>query len=174
MSDYRYFDETGNEMFTKPQGELTDIGQIGGSPDKSTVILYVESEMLDRTIVSQLLEVQPDLAWNPGEKHPYGPPHKKYTRAAKWGRWRLQSEKDDLDIETKINLLLDKCSKNLNHWIELSNKYEVCLTIVGYFSNWNRELFFSKSTLKAIHERSINLKCDIYLLGDSDSKDAND
>ena len=167
MSDYRYFDEKGNEMFPKPIGELTFIGQTGGTPDKLIAILYVESNQLDRNIVSELLEVQPDSAWNPGEKHPYGPPEKGYTRSANWGRWKLQTEKSDSDLDEKIKSLFAKCSSNIEHWQTLSLKYETWLTIVGYFQNWNRELILRKDTLNEIHKRKLNLKFDTYFVGDS-------
>jgi hypothetical protein len=164
MPDYKYFDKTGKEIFPKTVGELTHVTQVGGSPEKTIVILYVESEKLDRTNVSELLNVEPDEAWDPGEKHPYGSPNLGYFRSANWGRWKLQSIKDDSNIESKITSLLQKCSNNLENWRILSSKFEICLTIVGYFNNWNREFFLSNQLINEINKRKLNLKFDVYFL----------
>lgn len=170
MSEYRYFDESGNELFPpEPVGELTHVGSMGGSPDETIVILYVSSDNLDKNLVSDLLEVQPLKAWNPGEKHSYG--KQGYSRIAKWGQWQIESTRDDSDIEAKIISLLKNCSSNFSSWKTLTNKYDVCLTIVGYFNNWNREFFLSKETLKEIQERNISLKFDAYFLGENDESD---
>ena len=126
MSDYRYFDETGKEMFPKPVGELTHVSQVGGNPEKTIVILYVESANLKGKIVSELLNVEADESWDPGERHPYGSPSLGYSRSANWGRWKLQSEKDDSNIETKIISLFQKCSNNFENWRTLTSKYDAC------------------------------------------------
>jgi hypothetical protein len=154
-------DKDGNEV--KPVGELEYLFKMGGEFDRTIVILHVDSKNLDKQEVSNLLEIAPTRAWNPHEPHPVG--KRGNIRVVDWGNWKLE-ESNSSSVEAKIETLFDRCSSNLENWQILTSKYDVCLSIVGYLYNWNRELDLSPKILKLISDRNIRLKVDVYFQKD--------
>lgn len=145
------------------KGELEYVCTIGGEFDQTKVVLSVYSKQLDKQEVSNLLEVDPTKAWNPNEPHPVG--NKERIRVVDWGKWMLEYS-THVSIDQQIEMLLSQCTKNLEHWRLLNEKYEVWLSVVGYLHNWNRELDLSSRILKLLVDRNLALKVDVYFYQD--------
>ena len=160
----RVFDADGAEISFPLDNELEYVCEIGGYVDETLITLSVHSEHLDRDEVTTLLGVQPTKAWNPGERHPIGKTGR--TRVTDWGKWLLQGDHDNNPVEPKILHLLQRCTPDFNAWHILTSKYDVWLTIVGYFENWNRELDLSPEILRLLAERQLMLKIDVYFTDD--------
>ena len=163
----RFFDKDGNEFKYTPDPTAEVIGEIGGKPEKTGVIISVYSERLDEDRVTQLLEVNPTSAWNPNERRDYGLHGQ--TRIDDWGKWFLSTETNDEPLDQKIENLFAACTQNLDSWFLLSQEYQTWFTVVGHINNWNREVQLSRKSLKLIAERNLDFTFDIYF--DEDEED---
>ncbi len=149
----------------KPVGELEYICEIGGSFDETRAILYVYSENLDKDEVSSLLGVSPTKAWNPNEPHFVGKSKsRKITKP--FGKWWIESKRDYSEVVPKIESLLNQCTKDMEIWRTLTEKYECWMCIVGHLNNWNRELNLPVSLLQMLSERNLDLNVDVYFDGE--------
>ena len=164
----RFFDKDGNEFKYTNDPNAEVIGEIGGEPDKTGVIISVYSEQLVKERVTQLLEVSPTAAWNPNEKRAYG--FHGQTRIDDWGKWFLSTETNDEPLDEKIEKLFAACTQNLDSWLLLSQEYQTWFTVVGHINNFNREVRLSRKSLKLIAERNLDFTFDIYF--DEDEEDA--
>ena len=156
---------------TVPDGDLEYLCEIGGGFDETSVTLSLYSERLDRRRVSDLLDVTPTKAWDPGERHPLG--NKGKTRICEWGKWYLSTDSDTRPVEEKIRELLDRCSPDLEHWKQLSSDYDMWLEVRGHMNNWNRELNLSVESLRMLTDRNLDLKVDVYFDGDDEEEESN-
>lgn len=153
---------------TMPVGELEHLCEIGGGFDQTSVTLSLYSERLDRRHVTDLLDVTPTKAWDPGERHPFG--NKGNTRTCEWGKWYLSTDLDTRPIEEKIREILDQCSPDLDHWKQLSSDYDMWLEVCGHLNNFNRELNLSVELLCMLTVRNLDLKVDVYFDGDNEEE----
>ena len=159
----KLFDKDGNDITPNaPVGELVHICEIGGEFEECRVSVTFYSENLDRHRITQLLEVEPTKAWNPGEKYPVGHGKSGKFMMQDWGQWILRSEVRDNDPEKQITSLLDRCSQEIDRWTQLSSEYDATLSIAVYTNNWNRELRLSPSIMRMLVERGLGLWIDAY------------
>lgn len=162
------FEPDGTELKPLPVEELEQIGEIGGEFDETSVTVSVYSRALDRQRVTRTLGVEPTMAWNPGESHLIG--LRGRTRIVDWGKWYRSTPSDKRPVEDKIRELLGECTDSLENWHELTQEYDVWLTIGAHLNNWNRELDLSSEVLRMLTERHLCLKIDVYFDGDDESK----
>jgi len=161
----RFFDQDGNEIKQEPINvdDQEFIGEIGGNCDEYSIGLNFYSEELDKDEISNLLNHKPTKSWNPNELHPIGNGQK--FRKTNWGKWYLQSDREKIDLNLKIQKLLQQLNNDLDVWIKLTTKYECWIDIAGYMENWNRTLSINKYTLKLLAERNLEITFDAYYYG---------
>lgn len=89
-----------------------------------------------------------------------------------WGKWYLKGDgySNAESIDTKIEGLLEKCTKVLENWRVLANDSEVIISVSAYLNNWNRELNLSPRTLQLLSDRNIALKIDVYFWEEDESQ----
>ena len=142
------------------------ICEIGGSFDENIISLIFDSEKLNRQRITELLGVSPSDAWNPGEPHVIG--NKGETKIHDFGKWILDSTRDNGNINDKIINLLSQCTNDLEKWKKLSEENNIYLLIVGHLENWNRGFNINIQALKMMVERNIELSVDVYFWGNEE------
>ena len=140
--------------------------EVGGAFDETAIILTVFSESLDKDRVTELLDLKPTKAWNPGERHPVGNGKSGRTKITDWGKWWYESERNHEPVEPKIFKLFNHATNDLEVWRMLSSEHKIWLTVSAHLDNWNRELSLSPSILKMISERHLELNVDVYFDGE--------
>tara|TARA_R110000850_G_scaffold78437_7_gene169630 strand:+ start:323 stop:838 length:516 start_codon:yes stop_codon:yes gene_type:complete len=158
----RWFDAEGKEIQKKPMNsnDMEFITEIGGELEESIVGINFYSFQLNKDEISELLGAKPSKAWNPNELHPFG--NRGGSRMTNWGKWYLNSARDQNDINDKVKLLFDGLTKNLEHWKTLTSKYEVWVDIAGYINNWNRGFRLDQQSMKLLVDRNLEVVFDIY------------
>lgn len=158
------YDEDGNELASPstPVGELFSLGEVGGDFDESMVVLTFSGEHLDRFEISSRLGVKPSKAWNPGELFPVGNGTSGLHRKTEWGKWILSSPRDSRPVDEKLRELLAICTQDIEVWVDLAQRHEAWIAVVGFLENWNRELLLDPRLLGELARRSLTLKVDVY------------
>jgi len=170
MSPTRFFDENGKEIIREPVNldETEHIAEIGGTFEEFSVGLNFYSEKLNREEITRLIGAEPTKAWNPGEHYPIG--NTKKTRITDWGKWYLTSERDNTDLNIKLNVLLNKFTNDLEKWKKLTSKYESWIDVAGYMENWNRGFTLKPEIMKMLSDRNLEIVFDIYFDGEVDNE----
>ena len=85
-------------------------------------------------------------------------------RVVKKGFWLLDyGESDEIIIEEKIEILFGKLTDNLVSWQEITKNLDMAEIFCGLFvDNWNEGFTLSKSTLRKISERNLEISFDVY------------
>lgn len=157
-------DSGGNELRSPPfpEGEDAVVGEIGGGFDQTQVVLSYSSEDLKIDEVSTVLGLTPTKAWEAGQLYPVGDGSSGVMRKSEWGRWILRGARDTACVGAKILELLDRGASDPESWVRISAKHDACLTVIGYLTNWNRELLLSPQVLRALSDRGLALRADVY------------
>ncbi len=168
MKPTKWFDENGKEIIREPINlkEAEHLTEIGGTIEEFSVGLYFYSEDLDKDEISELMDAEPTKSWNPGEQHFIG--NTKKTRITDWGKWHLSSERDSIDLNTKLKELLNGITSDLRKWEKLTSKYEAWIDVTGYMENWNRGFTLKPEIMKMLSDRAIEVTFDIYFYGNED------
>jgi hypothetical protein len=142
---------------TKPEGDLVWVA--GGAIDESSITLRFFGDDLDPDELTQLLGVEPSIAYRKGDILR----GKQHDRIYDIGSWRLKGEKSEMGLEDKINRLLDKLPSDLEMWNDLTRKFQVDLFCGLWMKRWNRCLDFEAVTLQRMAERGLSIGLDIYV-----------
>jgi Domain of unknown function (DUF4279) len=142
---------------TKPEGE--SIWVAGGTIDGSNITLRFFGDDLVPDELTQLLGVEPSIAYRKGDIFR----GKEYDRIYGIGSWRLKSERAEIDLEEKIDRLLDKLPSDLEIWHGLTRKFQVDLFCGLWMKRWNRCIDFKATTLQRMAKRGLSIGLDIYV-----------
>jgi hypothetical protein len=114
--------------------------------------------------ISELLGAEPTSSVRKGEEivgHATG-----QIRIAPTGRWSLNAaRREPEDIEAQVFEILDRLTPNLDAWQSLS-RYEPDLFCGIFMATMNDMLPLSARAIRALGQRGIALKLDIYGTGD--------
>jgi Domain of unknown function (DUF4279) len=150
---------------TKPAGELTWVA--GGAVDESSISLRFFGEDLDPDELTQLLGVQPSIAYRKGDIFR----GKKYDKIYEIGSWRLHVKRSDMNLDDRINRLFDNLPSDLEVWHHLTIRFKTDLFCGLWMKRWNRCLDFKAETLQRIGERGLAIGLDIYVDYDIEESD---
>jgi len=166
------YNADGTEANLTPDPNAEVVAEVGSGFDETSVTLSVFPKDIDRQRVTELLGVEPTKAWNPNERHTIG--FHGRTRIVDWGKWYLRGDgySNAESVNTKIESLLEKCTKVLENWRVLANDSEIIISVSAHLKNWNRELNLSSRTLQMLSERNIALNIDVYFWEEDESQAA--
>jgi hypothetical protein len=142
---------------TKPEGELVWVA--GGAIDEASVSLRFFGDDLVPDELTQLLGVEPSIAYRKGDIF-HG---KRYDRVYDIGSWRLSVKRSEMYLEEQINRLLDKLPPDLAIWNGLTSRFHADLFCGLWLKRWNRCLNFEAATLLRMGERGLSIGLDIYV-----------
>ncbi|HEX2915027.1 MAG TPA: DUF4279 domain-containing protein [Chloroflexia bacterium] len=141
-----------------PEGELIYLA--GGEIDENRVSVGFWGDYLDPDVISELLGVEPTIAYAKGDKVPVNSEH---YRVAHTGLWRWAGIRTDTrTLEEQIQLLFDQLPEDLSIWQDLSTKYGSELFCGIWMKTWNREFDLSPTIMKKIVDRGLTIRFDIY------------
>lgn len=119
----------------------------GGPVDRSKLSLRVFGESIDLDEITSLL----------------GHPPTKERRERKKASWRLVApEMNGADLDSQIEWILSRLSKDLSTWKKITEEYQVDLFCGLFLDAPNRGISLSPETMKEISSRGIELGFDIY------------
>ena len=142
---------------TAPEGTVW----FGGEFDRSKVTLRIIGDNLSPDEITKLLGVSPTKSEKKGDVT-IGKVSKT-QRVAKTGRWSIESNlPDEIDVEIKINNLLDIVSNDNHVWSEINNKYKTDIFCGLFMEAENRGFSLSVKTLNRLASLGIEVGFDIY------------
>ena len=127
----------------------------------ATASIRILGQDLNPSEVSELLGCEPTSHSKKGE--PVKLKHRTVERLATSGRWSLDVEDKNLDIDQQINFLLSKLTSDLDVWKLLTQKYRVDI-FCGYFMTDELDGYsLEVSTMSALVQRNISFGVCLYL-----------
>jgi len=133
----------------------------GGEFDRSKVTLRIFGDNLSPDEITKSLGVSPSRSEKKGDVT-IGK-SSNTQRIAKTGRWSLETNlPDEIDVEIKINNLLDSVTNDSLVWSELSAKYKIDIFCGLFMEAENRGFSLSVSTLRRLASLGIEVGFDIY------------
>jgi hypothetical protein len=157
--------ETGRQEVTPPEpvGELTVVLEVGVQFEVFRIYLNFNHRDLRRQEISNLLGLQPNKAWNAGERHHIGNGRSGRTRVDEFGLWSYQVEqKNRQDLSQVITEFFESNACSTEAWCKIATAWNGKLWIVGETEGRNREVALSSEALKAIANRGLTFNFDAY------------
>ncbi len=140
-----------------PEGTLW----FGGPFDRSKASLRISGDELNPDEISNLLEASSTYSERKGDV--IVGKVTKHQRIAKTGRWSIESNlPDEVDVEEKLNELLDQVSNDESVWTSINKKYKVDIFCGMFMEANNRGFGLSVKTLKRLTSLGIEVGFDIY------------
>ncbi len=134
---------------------------LGGPVSRSTARLRVLGDDLDPNAVTKLLECEPTSSNRKGDRRKGGTTGNEYLQ--KTGSWTLRSSSiEEEDLDSQLRGLLARVTSDLEVWRALGSEYSVNVFCGLFMGSSNQGLQLSRSTLKMLVERGIELQFDIY------------
>jgi hypothetical protein len=129
--------------------------------NRSTASMRLFGFELDPAYITQVLGCEPSSAARRGDR--ISKPEKP-ERIATRGFWHLEyGNADELNIEAKIEVLLEKLTNDLAAWREATKDLDVADIYCGLFlDDVNEGFTLSPSLLKKIADRNLKIGFDIY------------
>lgn len=127
--------------------------------DRATASLQLRGDSLEPHIVTEMLGAAPTFAYTRGDRIPAG--HS--SRIARYGLWSLEAPAAiPAALDVQVAQLLDRLTRDLTVWHELSTRYDVFLFCGWFLRGRNEGLVITPETLGSLAERGIALDVDIY------------
>jgi hypothetical protein len=141
----------------KPVGELVWVA--GGTFDESSVSLRFFDDHLDPDELTQILGIEPSIAYQKGDIFR----GKTYDKIYEIGSWRLRGKRSQVELEEQINQLLDKLPSDLDVWRSMTSRFQADLFCGLWMKRLNRGLNLEVATLQKIAERGLSIGLDVYV-----------
>ena len=132
---------------------------LGGEVDEATVTIRFFGDDLEPGELTRLLECKPSEAYRKG----YIVTTTIKPRTVKTGMWFLTIKRNSTQtLEEQICQLLEKLTKDLKVWAELSERFEASIYCGAWLKVWNRDVWLNADLLKQIADRNLSIGLAIY------------
>jgi hypothetical protein len=85
------------------------------------------------------------------------------SRKIRKGFWHLEyGESDAVDLEEKVNQLLEKLTGDLEVWQEITQKYKADVFCGLFIDKFNEGFAFSPNIMRKLADRNLEIDIDIY------------
>jgi hypothetical protein len=129
----------------------------GGEVDGCQLMLRFFGDNLDPGPITELLNVEPTIAYRKGDPRRGKPSVRERT-----GLWLLDCGRAEDTADNQIRLLLARLPHDTAVWSSLSQQYSAGIKVHLYLARWCRETILSAETIRLLAQRGLKLNIDIY------------
>ncbi|MBS1141279.1 MAG: hypothetical protein H6R13_2732 [Proteobacteria bacterium] len=128
-------------------------------PNESYAYFTVTGDDLDPSEITKIVGVAPTDSWKKGELNPHN------GRERKFGRWSLYSRlARSEEFEAHVADVLAQLDQNPDGFRKVSERYEGCMQLVGYFHSYYPGLYSSRETVQGLAKYKLGVDHDFYYL----------
>jgi hypothetical protein len=136
-------------------------------PNESYAYFTVTGDDLDPAQITKIVGVTPTDSWKKGELNP------RNSRERKFGRWSLYSRLPrSEEFEEHIADVLAQLDQNPEGFKQVSEAYDGCMQLVGYFHSYYPGLYFTPATVQGLAKYKLGVDHDFYYLHSDAREDA--
>ncbi len=127
---------------------------------RSAVSIRIFGKFLDPDQITALLGCSPSTS---GKTDEIIFSESGIPRKIRKGFWFIENgESDAVDLEEKINLLLDKLTGNLEVWQQITREYKADIFCGLFMNNINEGFTFTPTLMRKLADRNVKIGFDIY------------
>ncbi|MFT3734037.1 MAG: DUF4279 domain-containing protein [Rhodocyclaceae bacterium] len=136
-------------------------------PNESYAYFTVTGDDLDPAHITEIVGVTPTDSWKKGDLNP------RNSLERKFGRWSLYSRlARSEEFEAHIADVLAQLDNNPEGFKRVSEAYEGCMQLVGYFHSSYPGLYFTPATIQGLAKYKLGVDHDFYYLHSDVREDA--
>ena len=137
-------------------------------PNEIYAYFTVTGDDLDPAEITTAVGFSPTDSWKKGDLNP------RNGRERKFGRWSLYSRlARSEEFEAHIADVLAQLDQNPDGFKEVSDAYNGCMQLVGYFHSYYPGLYFTSETVQGLAKYKLGVDHDFYYLH-SDAREDTD
>ncbi|UCV09304.1 DUF4279 domain-containing protein [Dechloromonas denitrificans] len=136
-------------------------------PNEIYAYFTITGNDLDPAEITKALGVTPTDSWKKGDVNSRNGCERKF------GRWSLYSRlARSEEFEAHIADVLAQLEQNADGFRRVSEAYEGCMQLVGYFHSYYPGLFFTPQTVQGLAKYKLGVDHDFYYLHSDAREDA--